>query len=83
VGKTISDVMAFEYMKPSAPSKKTIKKGINKMNENNINNIPSTSIVWYLVKKHKFGLLATFTVIYVTMSLFGTLIIGLLQGIFY
>lgn len=58
------------------PSKMAIKKEVTK----DINLMPSTMIVWYLVKKHKFGLLATFTFVYVWFSVFGRLTIGIIES---
>jgi hypothetical protein len=40
------------------------KKEINKkMKNNNLDNVNTTSIIWYLIKKHKFFLLATYAVV--------------------
>ena len=63
------------------PLTKPSKMAINKEVIKDINIMPSTMIVWFLVKKHKFGLLVTFTSVYVAFSLFGTLIVGLLESI--
>ena len=59
------------------PSKKALVKERNK----DINLMPSSAIVWYLVVKHKFGLLATVFGVYLAFSLFGTLIVGLIESI--
>ena len=77
---SLSAVNAMSY---ETTGTKTISKtAVKKLRETNINNMTSTSIVFHLVKKHKFGLLVTFTITYVSFSLFGTLIVGLSESLF-
>ena len=52
-----------------------------RIKETDLNRMSSSKIIWYLVVKHKFGLLATFSVTYVAFSLFGTLIVGLVESL--
>ena len=52
-----------------------------KVRATDLNRMSSGKIIWYLVVKHKFGLLATFSVTYVAFSLFGTLIVGLVESL--
>lgn len=49
--------------------------------ETNINKMTTPRIIAHLVIKHKFGLLATFTTIFVAFTLFGTLIVGLAESL--
>ena len=75
---------AMNYIETGSakPMFDTLKK-IDKVERSmNINKMGSLEIVWHLVVKHKFGLLLTFTSVYVAFSLFGMLIVGLLQGLF-
>ena len=48
--------------------------------ERKIENMNTSAIVWFVVTKHKFFLVSAAFVTYVTFSLFGTLIVGLVQG---
>lgn len=41
----------------------------------------SSTLVWFLVNRHKFGLLATFTIVYVSLTMFHSLIFGLFQSL--
>ena len=74
---------AMEYIETGTqkPMFETLKAIDKKERSMNINKMGSIEIVWHLVKKHKFGLLLAFTSVYVAFSLFGTLIVGLIQSI--
>lgn len=69
--------MQYEEM-PLSVSKKAAKE-IAK--DYDIRYMDSYSVLWFLTKKHKFGLLMTFTVVYVMFSLFGMVIVGLVESL--
>lgn len=71
-----SKALSYEEM-PLKVSKKVLKESGR---DYDVRKMDSSSIVWFLVRKHKFGLLVTFTSIYVAFSLFGTLIVGLVES---
>lgn len=71
----------LEEKKPFALSKSGQKKVKQMEREYDVRYMASYEVVWYLVVRHKFGLLATFTVVYVSFSLFGSLIVSLAQAI--
>lgn len=73
--------MQYEELPLSTASKNAVKKEAKRLQRSDINKMSSAAIVWFLVTKHKFGLLVTFTVTYVAFSLFGTLIVGLLKSL--
>ena len=73
----LENTMKFEDIRPKKPSAKTSKK----IALSELDKFDTTTILWHVAKRHKFGLLATFTIVYVTMSLFGTLIVGLAESI--
>ena len=59
-----------------------VKKSIRiKSTDTDINRMTSLSILWYLLSKHKFGVVVTAFATYVAFTAFGTLIIGLLQSL--
>jgi hypothetical protein len=69
--------MAYELTGTQEISEKAAKK----LRSTDINKMTTGAIVWHLVTKHKFALLATFTIVYVMFSLFGMLIVGLFQSL--
>ena len=78
---SLTKAMQYEDVPLHSASKSAVKKEVKRLRETDINKMSSLQILWHLAVKHKFGLLVTFTVSYVTFSLFGTLIVGLLKGL--
>lgn len=77
----LSKAMQFEEVPLSKVSNSGVRKEVKRLRDTNINNMSSGAVIWFLVVKHKFELLATFTFVYVAFSLFGTLIVGLIKSI--
>lgn len=71
--------MAYEDIKPhiSKSSKRTIAK---KSMASDLSRFNTSTMVWFVVRRHKFGLVVTTLVVYVAFNSFGTLIVGLLES---
>jgi hypothetical protein len=72
-----ANVMEFEDVKFKKPSAKTSKK----IALSELDKFSDGQIIWHVAKRRKFGLLLTFTVVYVAFTLFGTLIVGLIESL--
>lgn len=73
--------MQYELAGSKVPSRLSTKQEARRLRELDINKMSSSAIVKHLVIKHKFGLLMTFTIVYVTFSTFGALIVSLVESI--
>lgn len=73
----MSNAMVFEDIAPKKASKATIKKIALK----ELDRYTDSQLVWHVVVRRKFGLLATFTIVYVSLTMFHSLIFGLIQGL--
>ncbi|HUD05624.1 MAG TPA: hypothetical protein VMR18_01725 [Candidatus Saccharimonadales bacterium] len=68
--------MAYEDIKPK------VGKGAGKrVALKELDSYHTSTLLGHLVNRHKFGLLITFTTTYVAFSLFGRLIVGLIESI--
>lgn len=72
--------MKYEEM-PGKVSKSSVRKIVKTERTVELQKIAVTEFAWAKAKQHKFGLLLTFTIVYVAFSMFGTLIIGLLESL--
>jgi hypothetical protein len=72
---SFSKTMDYEEM-PLKISKVSKRVGRNY----DIRTMSSWGALGYLALRHKFGLLLTFTAVYVAFTLFGTLIVGLIES---
>jgi hypothetical protein len=70
--------MEYELTGTQAISKSAAKKEAKR--ERKIENMTTSAILWFVVTKHKFVIVCVAFGLYVTFSLFGTLIVGLMQG---
>jgi hypothetical protein len=73
----LTKTMSYEDIKLSRPSKSAVTNEVQRT----INNMPSSKVLWFLVVKHKFGVLITVFAIYVAFTSFGTLLVGLAEGL--
>lgn len=78
MGKSVADAMTFEQTGSMAISKRAAKHADRAYD---VRSMTTTSIVWYLVTRHKFALVCVAFATYVTFSLFGTLIVGVIQSL--
>ena len=73
---SLSKGMTFEDIKPH------VSKGIGKkVALRELDSYNTSTLLWYVAKRHKFGLVLTTLIVYVTFNMFGTLIVGLAESI--
>lgn len=75
----LSGTMHYEDIKPKV-SKGVSAKVVERSHNAELSKFHTSTLVWFVVKRHKFGLLVAFTIIYVSMTAFHTLIIGLIES---
>lgn len=73
----VAKAMQYEEM-PLKISRSALKEAARDFDVRKMN---TSSVLWYLAVKHKFGLLLTFTIVFVAFSLFGQLIVGLFESL--
>ena len=77
----VKDTMNYEEIALPKVSRKATQKEVQRLRESNINRMSSLAILWFLAKKHKFGIVVTILIVYVAFNTFGTLLIGLLESV--
>lgn len=59
-----------------------VSKGVGKkVALNQLDNYASNTMIWHLVKRHKFGLVVVTLIVYIAFNSFGTLIVGLFESL--
>ena len=72
----MSNVLTYEDIKPKV-SKDLGKRVALK----ELDHYHSSTLVWHLVVRHKFGLVLTTLIVYVAFNSFGTLLVGLFESL--
>ena len=80
MGKTMDSVMDYETT-PFKVSRGSATKISKTEKTRKLQSISVMDFGWAKTKQHRFGLLVTFTIVYVSFSLFGRLIVGLAESL--
>ncbi len=78
MGKSVAAAMTFERDGNMTISKRAAKRAEKTYD---VRSMTTLSILWFLVTRHKFAIVCIAFGVYVTFSLFGTLIVGLIQSL--
>ena len=82
MGSATASGLEYELTGKKDASVSSVRQEAKKMKQRDIRLMSDWAILWYLAKKRKFGLVTTAFIVYVSFSLFGTLIVGLIEGLF-
>lgn len=76
----MTKAMSYELTEPKVGNAKAIK---SKVTDNVLDKVSTSRIVWHLVKRHKFGIVATWAVLITALWIFPPLpdvLTGLFKG---